>query len=151
MPVGPIGDPGPDADADAARRLAGGCLCGGIRFVVGGPVRDVYDCHCERCRRFSGHHVAATAADVGQIDLTGEDLLRWYSPDPSVAYGFCSRCGSSLFWKADELGGHRSIMAGALDQPTGLRTTDAWWTAEAGDYFERSPVPNTHAHDGDRD
>lgn len=134
----------------AEPRLTGGCLCGGIRFEVVGEVRDVYDCHCERCRRFSGHHVAATAADDDQIALTGDDLLRWFSPDPTVQYGFCGRCGSSLFWRADALGSHRSIMAGALDQPTGLRTTDAWWTAEAGDYVVLPAGVTHHEHDGER-
>ena len=102
-----------------------------------GPVRVVYDCYCERCRRFSGHHLAATAADPRHVSVHGADLVNWFSPDPTVEYGSCSRCGSSLFWRSRDLPDHVSIAAGVLDQPTGLRTTQAWFVSEAGDYHQR--------------
>jgi hypothetical protein len=115
----------------------GRCDCGGVAFEIAGPLRDVYNCHCERCRRITGHHMAATAVAPEQITFTAESTLRWYDPVPTVHYGFCSVCGSTLFWKADEVTGKLCISAGSLDQPTGLRTTKAWWVAEAGDYHER--------------
>jgi len=84
--------------------------------------------------------MAATAASPGSIRFISDATLRWYSPDPTVAYGFCSACGSSLFWRSIERPDHLSICAGALDQPTGLRTTSAWWMTEHGDYH--TPEPN---------
>jgi hypothetical protein len=45
-------------------------------------------------------------------------------------------CGSTLFWRSDGNPDWTSIAAGTLDQPTGLRTQAAWWTAEAADYHE---------------
>ena len=115
----------------------GSCDCGGVRYEVTGPLRDVYDCHCVRCRRITGHHMAATAASPADVALHAEDTLRWYEPAPGVFYGFCSNCGSTLFWRADAHPEKLSISAGTLDGPTGLVTTRAWWVAEAGDYYER--------------
>lgn len=63
--------------------------------------------------------------------------LRWYDPVPEVQYGFCAQRGSSLFWRSPELPHTISICAGAVDPPTQLRTTQAWWTGEASDYHDR--------------
>lgn len=82
--------------------------------------------------------MAATAAKPG--DLTVEDdgsNLRWYAPVPEAQYGFCVQCGSSLCWRSPEQQDSISICAGALDPPTRLRTTQAWWTREASDYHSR--------------
>lgn len=120
----------------------GQCLCGGIQYAVRGELRDVLDCHCERCRRFTGHHMAATSARVDDVSIQDADsLLRWFFPVPEAGYAFCSRCGSSLFWQSVAEPTRRSICAGTLDMPTGLRTTEAWWTSQAGDYYTRPDLP----------
>ena len=114
-------------------------MCGGVRYAVHGPLRSVFDCHCIRCRRFTGHHMAATAAPSEQVRFGTALTLRWFSPDddPNVAYGFCQTCGSSLFWKVEADPGNLSIAAGTLDETTGLTTTQAWWVSTAGDYYRR--------------
>ena len=115
----------------------GRCECGGVRYSVSGVLRDVYNCHCSRCRRITGHHMAATAAASTDVILHSQATLKWYAPDETVEYGFCGDCGSTLFWRANALADKLCIAAGTLDQPTGLHTTKAWWVAEAGDYHER--------------
>jgi hypothetical protein len=120
----------------------GRCLCGGIRYAVRGELRDVINCHCERCRRFTGHHMAATRAVLEDISIGDADsLLRWFFPVPEAGYAFCSRCGSSLFWQSTADPARRSICAGTLDTPTGLRTTQALWTSQASDYHSRPDLP----------
>lgn len=91
--------------------------------------------------------MAATSTPTSNLTLTGADMLRWFERTPRVQYGFCSGCGSTLFWRAS--GGEAvlnqpdesltatdaiSITAGSLDQPTGLTTTTAIYCDEAGDY-----------------
>jgi hypothetical protein len=104
-------------------------------------MREVVNCYCDRCRRFTGHHMASTAAAV--TDLTIEDpteRLTWHRV-AGAAYGFCRSCGSSLFWRADATPTQISICAGSLVPPTGLRTTEAWWASQASDYFTRPDLP----------
>ena len=99
----------------------GRCLCGGVRYRVSGEMRNVINCFCEQCRRTSGHHVAASAAQLDGFELESETTLEWYESSDTARRGFCRRCGSSLFWQQkgrDNI----SIFAGTLDQPTGLRT-----------------------------
>ncbi len=119
--------------------ITGGCACGGVRYAVNGPLRDVIACHCEQCRRTSGHFVAATACRRKYFQLTSQDTLRWYSAVEGYRRGFCNHCGSSLFF--EEIGGERvSIAAGSLDKNQGLKLGAHIFTAEAGDYYQIDPA-----------
>ena len=121
-------------------RARGRCLCGAVAFRVEGLLRDVINCHCHRCRRFTGHHLAATSAAVGHVAIDDADgQLTWFPVD-EAGYAFCRRCGSSLFWEGRSTPGWLSICAGTLDPPTGLRTVEAWWTSEASDYHDRTDL-----------
>lgn len=118
--------------------ITGGCACGGVRYEVRGPLRDVIACHCIQCRRTSGHFVTATACRRGALTLEKSDTLRWYVAVPGFRRGFCSECGASLFF--EETGGERvSIAAGSLDEPQGLKIAAHIFVAEAGDYYEIDP------------
>ena len=118
--------------------ITGGCLCGGVRYAVNGPLRDIIACHCEQCRRTSGHFVAATACHRKYFSLQQQGL-RWYSAVPGYRRGFCNTCGSSLFF--EESGKDRvSIAAGSLDEPQGLQIAAHIFTAEAGDYYAIDPA-----------
>lgn len=119
-------------------RARGRCLCGAVSYDVTGSLRDVLDCHCHRCRRFTGHHLAATSAAVGDVRISdGEGELTWFFPVEEAGYAFCRRCGSSLFWQGSGAPERISICAGTLEPPTGLRTAEAWWVSEASDYHPR--------------
>jgi hypothetical protein len=123
-------------------RASGRCLCGEVTYVVTGPLRDVIDCHCQRCRRFTGHHLAASSADARDVEIDDvEGLLTWFHPVDEAGYAFCRRCGSSLFWQGLGTPDRISICAGTLEPPTGLRTVEAWWTSEASDYHDRPDLP----------
>jgi hypothetical protein len=112
---------------------SGGCLCGGVRYEVSGPLRDVVLCHCGRCRRTHGHVAAYAACEEADLAMPESGTLRWYVQD-GRSRGFCGACGASLFWHAD---GHPtvSIAAGTLDRPTGLRTIAQVYIEDRGDYY----------------
>lgn len=111
----------------------GGCLCGAVRFRVEGPLPAPVACHCEQCRRRSGHFAASTSAPREAVTVEG--TVQWYAWKPGVRSGFCPDCGSQLFWDA-EGAPDLSIEMGALDGPTGLRLSGHIFTAEAGDYYD---------------
>jgi hypothetical protein len=121
-----------------SERATGRCLCGAVRYEVHGPLRDVLVCHCSECRRWSGHLFAATSAQKSDVVLVESDALRWIDSPESESHarrGFCSACGSSLFWDAparDTI----SIAVGSLDEPTGLETIGHVYVSQAGDYYE---------------
>ena len=111
----------------------GGCACGAVRYRARGSLRDVVNCHCQRCRRVTGHFMAATASADADLEVTRTGNLQWWEAAAGVRYGFCSTCGSTLFWRADGTD-RTSIAAGTIDPPTALTTTSAWYVADASDY-----------------
>lgn len=113
----------------------GGCLCGGVRYRVEGPLSDVGACHCTQCRRTTGHYFAATTCRRDALRFAAEDTLAWYESSPGIHRGFCARCGSSLFWR-DSRRDEVDILAGTLDTPTGLKLIDHIFVANKGDYYE---------------
>ncbi|MDZ7748588.1 MAG: GFA family protein [Halofilum sp. (in: g-proteobacteria)] len=122
------------------QRYTGGCLCGRVRYTYTGTLRPVVACHCEQCRRTSGHFVAATQGRRGQLRLEDPGhALRWYESSPGVRRGFCGVCGASILWERQG-SGRISIMAGTLDAPTGLRLVQHIYTAYAGDYYTIDPA-----------
>jgi hypothetical protein len=113
---------------------SGGCLCGAVRFRATGSLRGVIYCHCSQCRKQSGHYVAATQAADAEFEIEGADNLTWYAASPEARRGFCSICGSLLFWKDSRLD-RISIMAGAFEAPTGLAGQGHIFVADKGDYY----------------
>jgi hypothetical protein len=112
-----------------------------VQYAVSGALRPVIDCHCERCRRFTGHHLAATSAATVDVAIADPGRqLTWFGV-PGAEYGFCRVCGGSLFWRAEAWPDVLSICAGTLEPPTGLRTVEAWWVSQASDYVMRPDLP----------
>lgn len=123
------------AEIEKPVRATGGCLCGAVRYAVRGPLRDVIACHCNQCRRMSGHYVAATATPRGDLDITGEADLTWYRASSEANRAFCATCGSTLFWQSDKAN-FTSIFAGSLDQGSGLQLAAHIFVGDKGDYYE---------------
>jgi hypothetical protein len=113
----------------------GSCLCGAIAFEVAGELGAPDACHCRQCRKQSGHYWASTDVPREAVTISGEDKLSWYRSSDKVRRGFCSVCGSVLFWDAD--GRARiAIAMGAFDSPTGTHLEKHIFTAYQGDYYE---------------
>lgn len=74
---------------------AGGCLCGAVRYLAQGPLRDVIFCHCSQCRRQTGLFYAATAVPVAALVLQPSEALTWYAASDHAKRGFCRNCGSA--------------------------------------------------------
>ena len=115
--------------------LTGRCECGAIRYRLAGPAREVIACHCSQCRRTSGHFWAATSVASDDLVLTHDAGLTWFRSSDVARRGFCSLCGSSLFYEMDGEG-RVSIGAGTLDGQTGLTTGRHIFAADKGDYYE---------------
>jgi hypothetical protein len=97
-----------------------------VRYEVRGPLRGVIVCHCSECRRWSGQAWAATAAARDDFVLLSDSTLRWIESPASDAHasrGFCTECGSCLFWDAP---GREtiSIGAGSLDDASRLEVIE---------------------------
>jgi hypothetical protein len=124
---------------NASKITRGGCLCGQVQFEIHGELRDVVNCHCSKCRKFHGNYGAYTSVKVENLKISEQKSLKWYrSPvdeTPNVYRGFCSECGSSLFWHPKDQPSI-SIAAGSLDSPTNLKTIGHIWCSQVSDFYK---------------
>ena len=116
--------------------IKGSCLCGKVRYALHGDLRNSVACHCVQCRKTSGHYVSATQVGPEQLEIICDATLTWFQSSPKARRGFCSACGSSLFWQHDDDNGTTSVMSGTLDGPTGIQTEKHIFTADKGDYYQ---------------
>lgn len=98
----------------------GKCLCGAVTFTADIQPK-ITACHCSMCRKWTG----GVMLTVGGKDIryTGEDAIKTYKSSDWAERGFCSHCGSSLFYRVTVKGPAEGLMvlaAGTLDDENGL-------------------------------
>ena len=127
----------------------GACLCGGVSFKAGLPSKWVAHCHCTRCQRAHGcAFVTWVSVGVAQVEIDdSQRLLRWHEAEEGGTRGFCSKCGSPMFFKAaawpGELHIARALFTDPIDrepQVHGYYDTHVVWVT-LGDDLPRKPAP----------
>ncbi|KAF5249413.1 hypothetical protein FANTH_5294 [Fusarium anthophilum] len=109
--------------SSSSKVLEGGCLCEAVRYKITFPKdhdlsKDSLGCIClcTQCRKQTGSFFLATlTVPISAIEWQGnsEDKIKRYRKSENIARGFCSDCGSFLFWHPD--GGNISVATGSLD------------------------------------
>lgn len=76
--------------------MSGQCLCGAVKFTTEGAADEHEACHCRMCRRWGGGPFFASHA--GKVTFEGEAALSRYASSEWAERGFCSKCGTHLFY-----------------------------------------------------
>ncbi len=83
--------------------VSGSCLCGKVTINLTGVAKEITVCHCSLCQKFHGGPMFALApCSADQMALQGVKWLRRYDSSEWAQRGFCSQCGSSLFFYLKE-------------------------------------------------
>lgn len=93
------------------------CFCGAVHFASDAPPKWVAHCHCTMCRRAHGAGFvtwAGFATDAVRIE-DPDDRLRWFESSRGAQRGFCSRCGSPLFFRSERWAGELHIARAQID------------------------------------
>ncbi|NND83232.1 MAG: GFA family protein [Gammaproteobacteria bacterium] len=118
--------------SESDHNTTGACACGAITYKAE-QVAPVWYCHCQQCRRMTGHFMAASQVALDKIEITGEP--KWYYVNQRSRYGFCPDCGSQMFWRNDE-NNYMSLTAGCMDNTAGLSDRGHIFVSEKGDYYD---------------
>lgn len=113
--------------------LQGSCLCGDVRFEVSGEPKGPSMCHCGQCRKQSGGVWSSAFVPESDLKISGE--INWFASSEGAKRGSCPRCGSFLFWKANNED-TISFALGAIDGPTGLKLSKHIFVSGKGDYYD---------------
>lgn len=112
----------------------GSCNCGAVSWEARGDMRPITACHCSQCRKQTGFYYAATAANDDVLSIRGKSL-KWYHASPEAKRGFCSECGSALFWKHQK-DDFTSVLAGSIDGASGLEVAKHIFVEDKPDWYE---------------
>ncbi len=126
--------------------LAGGCLCGAVRFTyegeLGGPLGMITLCVCGQCRKAQGFGSAVAPAQAAGLSITwGADEVREFQSSPGKHRAFCAACGSPLYSRLDAKPHALRLRLGAIDRlPDALRIEAIIHAASAPDWTELAGV-----------
>jgi hypothetical protein len=118
--------------------IHGSCMCKSVRIEIQEPLEHAPEaCHCTLCRKQSGHFLVGVNVRRTALRIIGAEFVKWYSSSEQVRRGFCSICGSPLFWNPTMEGYQwTSVMLGCLDTPLDLKIAKHTFVAEKGSYYE---------------
>ena len=97
------------------------CSCGALTLTLPEPSKLVVACHCLDCQRRTGAPFGVGAfypAEAVAVSGTPKEFVREAASGGTVRTYFCPNCGSSIYWKADNLPSLIGVALGALADPT---------------------------------
>jgi len=127
-----------DSIAKTLPTLAGGCLCGRVRYQATPDHRDGYYCHCRMCQLAFGNTRAAFI-NLRKAEVEWSGAPAYYASSKIARRGFCSHCGTPLSF--EYLDSERMDLAvGSFDDPSALKPI--------AHFAIESRVAPWHAEDG---
>jgi hypothetical protein len=126
------------------------CSCGQLRLTCqGDPVR-ISICHCLECQRRTGSTFGVQAWYPRQQVLSVQGISKRFTRSSdsgrTVTFDFCSECGGTIFWQAEQRPDLIAVAVGSFADPTFEKPGHSvWerrqhpWTLAIGEqHFERS-------------
>ena len=105
-------------------QIAGGCLCGKVRYSANVEPVFVGVCHCRDCQKFTGTAFATVVA-VPKDSLSIQGKLTTYSKPGDTGQAlerrFCPECGSGIVDEAAVMPGVVMINVGTLDDSSWVK------------------------------
>jgi len=121
-------------------KRTGSCLCGAVRITAHKAQNRVGACHCSMCRTWGGGPLMAV--DCGtEIEIEGEGHVTVFDSSDWAERGFCSTCGTNLFYRLKQ-NRQYFIAAGIFSQQGGLTFDHQVFIDEKPDYYEFSNETN---------
>lgn len=111
--------------------LQGQCLCGAVTLRVGHDSPSVSACHCSMCRRWTGGPFFTLECHQAP-EIDGAEHVRAYASSDWAERGFCSRCGSHLFYRLKD--------APFYALPVGLFEQGGSWPFQLQVFIDEKPA-----------
>lgn len=103
----------------AVSDIRGHCLCGAVTLTTSREHTLVAACHCGMCRRWGGGPMMVVPCG-DDVRFEGEDNIRVFDSSDYAQRGFCSQCGSHLFYRVKQTNEY-NIPVGLFDEQDHFR------------------------------
>jgi hypothetical protein len=122
-----------DGQTSTQGRRTGGCLCGAVRFSAVPRLDTLGACHCGTCRRWSAGPFMCVECE-GEVVFADTAALGVYRSSEWAERGFCTRCGTSLFYRLVDKP-YYAVSAEAFDDRDGFVFTTQVFVDEKPGYY----------------
>lgn len=114
--------------------LSGQCLCGEVTVKARPDHLHVEACHCSMCRRWGGS--TSMGVQCGEnVSFTGEEHIVRYASSDWAERGFCSKCGTNLFYRFTPANTY-SLMAGLFEDTSAFTLAEQIFIDEKPDFYD---------------
>ena len=114
----------------------GGCMCGQVQYRFSAFKKMVLkSCHCVECRIHTGHIMSNIGVPDANFTWVKNETLHYYQSSEHLSRGFCSDCGSLMVVRQKDLD-FMVVMAGGIEDTTGIPFGFHYFSKEKGDYYE---------------
>lgn len=127
-------------------QIAGGCLCGAVRYVSSAAPVVVAVCHCTNCQKQSGGAFSVNVGmPKGSLRFTAGKTAIFEDKGSSgmpVYRHFCPSCGSPIYSDAVASAQFDWLKAGTLDDTSWVKPAVEIWCQSAQSWVpHREGVP----------
>jgi len=120
--------------SEAKAMIAGGCLCGAVRYETNADPITTRLCWCRLCQFIAaGNATVNVCLPSAGLSVVGEtcDNMSIADSGNRMHRRFCPTCGTHLFSEAESRPHLIFVRAGTLDDREVARPAAAIWTAQA--------------------
>jgi len=115
------------------------CSCGQLRIRTTGAPSVVSSCHCLACQRRTGSLFGAAAffprQQIAATEGERSTFRRQAESGAWLAFHFCPKCGSTVFWENERLPDIVSVAVGAFADPHFPAPVRTVWTTTKHDWL----------------
>jgi hypothetical protein len=109
------------------------CLCGSVKITAGEINPKFTVCHCDSCRAWGGGPFFAVQCGTN-VEIEGNEKIKMYESSSWASRGFCSDCGTHLFYKLNKSGEY-NMPVGMFKNLKGLEMDIQYFSDQRPDYY----------------
>lgn len=114
-------------------KKAASCLCGSVKIEATEVNPKFTVCHCDTCRTWGGGPLFAVQCGT-DVKFVGSESVKEYESSPWATRGFCSICGTHLFYRLNKTGGY-NMPVGLFPEIQNLEMTMQYYSDQRPGYY----------------
>ena len=109
------------------------CLCGAVTITAEEVNPKFTVCHCQSCRSWGGAPFFAVQCGTN-VKIDGADYVKQYESSAWASRGFCTECGTHLFFKFKQSGDY-NMPVGLFPNLAGLEMDMQYFSDARPSYY----------------
>jgi hypothetical protein len=109
------------------------CLCGAVTITAEEVNPKFTVCHCQSCRSWGGAPFFAVQCGTN-VKIDGADYVKQYESSAWATRGFCTECGTHLFFKFKQSGDY-NMPVGLFPNLAGLEMEMQYFSDARPSYY----------------